>query len=283
MKTPTDVMRACALGGFAVAFIFGCATPVLDAQPAEAIDLVQRNLQRLQSMQASGAIPGGMSGLWSIDGSAQKPNAIWQFGDVYLVYIVDMETGELSLGGVAELMNGVWRGWFQTVCTGCCPKHRWWKPGVVDPPNQNGPLVFRIAGKVIDRDRCVETSTDLNIRVSARRVTTLRFKEIVPGKILHIVAVPAVGSQAAQYKASVTVRWDFAGIPIADIQLVVLNPDGGGSELVPKSRQQRGEYEFLTSRSGKYIFLLTAFNAKSQPLDFEVLSVDIPAIPGIGR
>jgi hypothetical protein len=273
----------------AMLVVFGLFPASLSAQPPEALDMLQRNVDRLKALQASGsALPGIMSGLWSIGGDlaqgASPILTVWHFENVYMEYGVDPKTGDLSLAGVAELVNGGWQGWFVTSCRGCCPGHRWWHPGVITPPAPGSPaFTVRVAGKQTDRDKCVETETptDLQGRMEPRHA--FKFKELLPGKIIHVVGAPAVGNQSAQYKASVTVQWNFAEVPVAGVEVVALYAKGGGTQLVPRTAAGQGEREFLTDTPGKYRFLLTAWNRKGQPMHFELMSVDIPAIPGINR
>jgi hypothetical protein len=130
----------------------------------------------------------------------------------------------------------------------------------------------------MDEQKCVLTETPDEIDIELERVTALKFKEHIPGKYIHISAAPAVGNQPSQYKASVKLQWILSGLGITHFTLAIQ-----GKALIERGTQLDGEYEYLTDRSGKLQFLLAGFNAKDQPIHIEPISIDIPAIPGIGR
>ena len=159
----------------------------------------------------------------------------------------------------------------------CCPGIGWWAPSVFTPIPREGALVKPFSKKR-DPDSCELTEEPQIIDWYIKPHRGLSFKEILPGKLIHIVAAPAVGNQRAQYKAQVAVKWNFEGMGVGAIDLAVK-----GGLLVNKSRQASGEYNFLTDRSGKYKFFLVAYNPAGQTLHFEFTDITIPPIPGIGR
>ncbi|MFQ5619999.1 MAG: hypothetical protein ACE5FR_13625 [Rhodospirillales bacterium] len=255
--------------------------PAVHAQSREAVAFGNAIVAKIQKYAAnpSTAKLGELTGLWRGGGGVES---IYHVGDVFIESAVNTETGDLTPIGFAENRQGTWSGWFRTSCRNCCPGVFYWGKGALAASARKGVIRVRIAGRRIDPARCVRTDAPQQIDDTLKLVESMSFKEILPGKYIHIVAAPQVGSQAAQYKASVTVRWNLTGTGVATVSMGVRGP-GYGKPLFQKQARVKGEHEFLADRSGKYTFRLAAFNRAGRPLHIELLSVKIPAIPGIGR
>ena len=262
-------------------------TALFAAIPTPAQSEMDQMFQRIGArLQAYSAKPdlselGYMAGLWKDNGDSGNSHgnlrSIIHLGDVAIVSIVNPGTGDLVPIGFVEQANGVWKGWFSLRCRGCCPDTGWWDRGTLTP--QPGVGVFVESNtKKMDPGTCKLTNEPDTIAFTLQRTQTLRFKEIAPGKIIYMIGAPAVGSQQAQFKAAVTLQWDLQSLGVSYFTLVAT-----GRHVFDKSTNLQGEYQFVTDHSGNNTFVLAAFNKNGQPLHFEIISVDIPGIPGIGR
>jgi hypothetical protein len=130
----------------------------------------------------------------------------------------------------------------------------------------------------MDPKICQLTKDPDVIDLTLKPVQALKFKEIAPGKLIYIIAAPAVGNQASQYKAAIVLQWDLRNLGISSATLITT-----GKKIFENSGNLSGEYQFVTDKSGDYRFVLVAYNKKMQPLHVEIRSITIPAIPGIGR
>lgn len=269
-----------------LAFVCAGAAPALAQESAE--EFTNRLLAKMQAYQANPATaqPGFLTGLWQVErGQPFGENAgviqISHVSDVLIQSILDTTKGMLKPVGFAEETGGQWRGWFELTCPGCCPGRSWLDQGSLTVDERQKTLHFRADTRRMDPGTCVLTDEPRVADGDMKLVHVLSFKEYLPGKLVHIVAAPAVGSQRAQYKASVTPQWDISGFGVASVSLGVRSAHGG-QWLLQKSPQIAGDYEFLTDRSGAYFFVFTAWNARGQPLHFEIESIEVPPIPGIG-
>jgi hypothetical protein len=245
-----------------------------DTQEAMAARVMAR-LRQLEAQPDFSAF-GALTGLWRTDNPEIPVTTITHLGDVLVHQTVNERTGDTGTMGVAENRRG-WTGWWAVACRGCCPGVGWWDRATLTVTPGRGALV-RITTKKMDPQRCVLTETPDVIDLRLTPVRALGFREIVPGKLIHIVAAPAVGNQPAQYKAAVVPEWDLAGLGVATVTLAA-----PGRMLENRSTRLRGEVEFLTDRSGTYRFILVGWSAKGKALHFETRSIEIPPIPGIGR
>lgn len=224
---------------------------------------------------------GALMGLWRAGGGYES---IYQVQDVLIEFSVDANSGKMTPIGFAERTNSGWNGWFRTSCVKCCPGTFYWHKGRAAASPRMDVINLAIAGRKIDPKTCKKTSTPNLIKDTLKRVRTMRLKEILPGKTIHIVAAPQVGRNRPQYKASVTVQWDYTGTGTGQVSLSVKGP--GYTQILFQNRPgAKGEFEFLTTRSGKHVFRLAAFaiSGPKRPLHRETLSFNLPAIPGIGR
>ncbi len=276
------------LCAFLVGLAVACATeaPVFAQETAE--EFTNRLIAKMRTYQANPetAELGYLTGIWEVNpdehaGDDIQVVQISHMSDVLIESVLDTDTGDLSPVGFAEQSGGSWSGWFSLACRECCPGHGWWDRGVVTVDRGKKALRMRSDTKKMDPDECVLTEEPDVVDIDMKLIKVMSFKEYLPGKLIHIVAAPAVGNQRAQYKASVTPKWDISGYGVASVSLGVRSAHGG-QWLLRNSSQIAGAYEFLTDRSGEYFFLFSAFNAKGQPLHFEIESVEIPPIPGIG-
>ena len=246
--------------------------------------MLQRITEKLQQYMLSESFKfGPLTGLVKTTSTTGfLVETIWQVRDIFVEYIVDPKSGELTIDGFAEQEKGVWRGWFSTVCHGCCPGYTWWDKGVIDlqPGTRAGDV--RVASKETDPKTCKATKVPTLVTFHLAPVVAMNFKELLPGKILYIGAAPAVGSQQSQFNVLATLQWDLSGMPVDHLEVVVSGP-AGGSRFVESIKTLKGERDFRADRSGTYEFVLTAWNSSNKPLHIEVRTLDVPAIPGIGR
>jgi hypothetical protein len=245
--------------------------------------MFQRISARLQAYSAKPDLSqlGYMTGLWRDNGDSGDRDgnlrSIIHIGDVAIVSMVNPATGDFAPVGFVEQTGGVWRGWFSLRCRDCCPGTGWWDRGTLTPQPGTGVFVQSYSKKM-DPGTCKLTNEPDTISFTLERVQTLRFKEIAPGKIIYTIGAPPVGSQQAQFKGAVTLQWNLESLGLSYFTLAAT-----GKPLLDKSRNLKGEYQFVTDHSGDYRFVLVAFNKDGQPLHVEIVSVTIPGIPGIGR
>ena len=134
----------------------------------------------------------------------------------------------------------------------------------------------------MDHKTCKLSTEPDDITIHLEPILAMKFKEILPGKILYIGAAPAVGNQAEQFNVLATVQWDLSDTPVDHLEVIVTGPTGG-NRLVESTKTKKGERDFRTNRSGSYEFILSGWNAANQPLHIEVMTLDVPPIPGIGH
>lgn len=239
-------------------------------------------MTRLQQYQAQ-PDPGGsisLTGLWIDEGSSADSGnhirSILNFGDVLIYSIVDPQTGALSPVGYAQWTNNQWFGWWDLACRGCCPGVDWWDKGTLAVIGKRDQAAVVAHTKKMDPATCKLTEVPDDVQFQLKCVHGLSFKQLLPGKIIAIVAAPAVGNQGAQYKASVTVEWNLQNLGISKITLAL-----PGKKLVDQGTALKGEYPFVTDKSGDYTFLLIGYNQQGQAIHVESSAVTIPSIPGI--
>lgn len=228
---------------------------------------------------------GVLNGLYRLeageDGEEIDIIRITHIKNIVMEFIVDLEDGSSTRVGAARAVSGGWRGWFSLACRGCCPGIGWWDRGSLQINSGRKLLQMRSESYKMDHDTCELTTTRDTVAIDMKLVNGLKFKEHMPGKLIHIVASPAVGNQAAQYKASVKLGWDFNGLAMKNFSLVYRGPNGG-AYLVQDTTNLNYEYEFLTDRSGKYTFIGVLYDKNGKPAHFEIESITIPPIPGLG-
>jgi hypothetical protein len=222
---------------------------------------------------------GSLTGLWRMKSGVREGQSpirqIYHLRDAMSYSYVDTATGKLSLTGFATQKDGAWRGWWSLGCLDCCPGVGWWDRGAFT--TQTGGAKVQIRSLKMEPQQCVLTDTPDDITLDLELVRALSFREYLPGKLIHIVAAPAVGNQGAQYKAAVRPQWDLQGLGVARFTLAV-KPGGA---LIKDSTQLKGDYEFVTSHAGKYFFIIMAENQEGKLLHLDIKSIEIPAIPGI--
>ena len=260
-------------------------TAYADPPPPEMVEFLNSFEPRFEEMSANPTFDllGPLNGLWTAERGDDNQSIdivyITHIGPYVVEFIVDPATGGLSDPiGYAEERGAGWAGWFAIACKGCCPGKSWWDKGVAQV--SDAALAVRVESVKLDPDTCELTTTPDVVDLRSRLLNAVTFGEFLPGKLISIVASPAVGNQAAQYKAAVKLVWNFQGYGVNRIDLVVNGPNGG-SQILSGSPEISGVNEFLTDRPGEYRFLLVAYNAAGNPLHFEIESIDIPSIPGL--
>jgi hypothetical protein len=268
---PTAVAAAL---GILLTLVTAGAARGQDTQEATA----ERVLAALQQFEAKPdlSLLGALTGLWRTDHPELPMTSITHLGGVLLHYTVNTRTGALGTMGVGEQREGQWRGWWSVVCKGCCPGVSWWDRATFTRAEGQGAQV-RITTKKMDPKRCVLGEEPDVVELRLTQVNAFSFSEIAPGKLIHLVAAPAVGPQAAQCKAAVRPRWSLAGTGVATVTVAA-----PGRMLVDRQPRVTGDVEFVTDRSGTYRFLLVGWNSAGKPLHLEFSSIQVPTIPGTG-
>ena len=241
--------------------------------------MMERLLKKLEQykQQAAGVADiGALTGLWQPTADEDKNDVrqITHYKDVVFYYSVDKVSGNMALHGFAENQNGNWRGWWELACKACCPGVSWWDKAIIVV--REGGIQVRAASFKMDPQSCTLTTTPDDIQFAMSLIKTTNFREYLPGKLIHVVAAPAVGSQPAKYKASVTVQWKLQGLGVSHYDFGIF-----GQTLITGGRQLNGQYEYLTDQPGKITFILVAYNSKNYPMHFEFRTITIPNIPGL--
>ncbi|MCA1828799.1 MAG: hypothetical protein LC689_17890 [Myxococcales bacterium] len=251
------------------------------------MEMQQRVVDRAQQLKASGALDakhiGHLTGLWVSqkralgETSPRTVRSIQQLDDVLIYLLVDSKTGETGTGGFAELRGGVWRGYWSLACEDCCPGVTWWDGGVLAVSSDGGSAEVRIRSKKLDHKTCKLSAEPDDVIIPLDKVNALHFKPFAPGKLIYIIAAPAVGNQGSQYKAAIDVAWDLRDLGVSRVAL------SGGGQKLEDTNALSGMHRLLTDKSGPVSFLLVGFNSAGTPLHAQSLAIEIPAIPGIGR
>lgn len=110
-----------------------------------------------------------------------------------------------------------------------------------------------------------------------RRVVGVSFVPIAPGKYINVVGAPAVGNQAAQFKAVARIAVNYPGVPDDNVRASV---DRGKLILVDKAA---GTYEFVAEESGVHELLFELRDRAGTVFHTDRMRVEVPGIPGLGR
>jgi hypothetical protein len=110
-----------------------------------------------------------------------------------------------------------------------------------------------------------------------KRVVGISFLPLIPGKYMTLVGAPAVGNQAAQFKAAVRIATNYEGVPDAKVRA---SADQGKLTLVDAAK---GTYEFLADKSGVYELVFELVGSDGRAFHTDRMRIEIPAIPGLGR
>lgn len=263
------------------------ATAQTEIQPPEMRPFAETFNMELQILQQEVTLDslGHLTGLWTVEGGRSGDLDVVHLthvGPLVVENSVSRPDGSLNPMGYARASGAGWAGWFRLGCINCCPGHSWWDRGTFAVDQARRVLRLRVDSKKMDPDSCTLTEQPDVIHMDLRRVEFVRFAEIAPGKLIHVVAAPQVGGQAAQYKAAVRLEWEVPDVGAAAIEAVARGP-GGGVHFIPRTAELAGSKDYVTDRSGKHEFLFVVYNAQGQPLHIETKDIDIPAIPGIGR
>ena len=263
----------------------GIISPAAAQEDPEFVAFQQHIMAKLQQYQQTATMDsfGALSGLWQVKSNDDTGSSdlihIIHLEDVVVESSVNRQTGELSATGFAEARGNGWAGWFSLACKRCCPGVSWWNKGNLSRLAVGG-IHFYADSKTMDQSRCVLTEAPDIVEFDMSLMNFGNFVEIAPGKLIHIVAAPAVGNQPAQYKAAVKYGWNITQVGVAAVDLAIRGPNGG-SMAVNRSTRLSDRYEMVTDRSGLYQFLFIGYNAAGQPLHLEIESITIPRIPGI--
>ncbi|MAG93674.1 MAG: hypothetical protein CMJ48_07990 [Planctomycetaceae bacterium] len=101
------------------------------------------------------------------------------------------------------------------------------------------------------------------------------FTDIVPGKSMHLIASPAVGSQPAQFKAAVHVAVNRRGTPAFRARVT-----SDGAEI--RTTRNADVFSVVIDRSGMLDIRVELLSRNGEVIHTDRLRVEIPSIPGIG-
>ena len=223
--------------------------------------------------------PQDLGGLWIDADSSSEPELQW----------FDLSPGRLRVGSAANRGKGYgvdvtpagagsWRGRVFTcpIPEGTCPNLCRWDSGEmrIDADNLHAAGSWR--GKKSKQDCSGYTEEPSDGPLAYKRFSGVRFVPLLPGKYIHLVAAPAVGNQAAQFKAAVRLATSYAGTSSTNVNT---RSSGGTLTLVSKDS---GIYEFLTDRSGVFEISFELSGADGKVFHVDRVRIEIPSIPGLG-
>jgi hypothetical protein len=109
-----------------------------------------------------------------------------------------------------------------------------------------------------------------------KRLVGVSFVPLAPGKYMNLVGAPAVGTQAAQFKAVVRIsaRYD---VPNSSVRATA---DQAKITLVDKDA---GTYEFYAEKSGVYEVRFELLDSDVTVFHTDRMRIEVPSIPGLGR
>lgn len=222
-----------------------------------------------------------LGGFWKTDGIADAE------GQITLIEVTDegskftgriVEKGELHGYWIRMEKDGAahaWRGEISIaqlpIPPGRCP--RWTRGAFLTPPAAhiiNGAWT----AKKVDPDTCDETEEPEHGLVKLERVVATGFQPIIPGKYIHIIAVPGGGSTAAQYKAAVEFKCSTAGLPPVEPRITV-----SAGEIVAGKEPCR--YQLVVTAPGSYDITVEFHDSAGKVLHRDFLRADVPPIPGL--
>lgn len=113
-------------------------------------------------------------------------------------------------------------------------------------------------------------------------VLNLKQDTFGPGKAIHVIGVPQVGTYPAQYVAEWFMQWNASGGEgQLTVELEVKRPNSANFEKLVSGRGPSDSYLFGTHQSGDYLFKATVKDSRGNAM-FATSSVTAPRIPGIG-
>jgi hypothetical protein len=172
-----------------------------------------------------------------------------------------------------------WRG-LVYVCPrprGTCPNLCQWVDGSLQTDVSNLSIKGEWRGKQSKPDCSGNSNEPETGTFSFRRLVGVSFVPIARGKYLNLVGAPAVGNQAAQFKAAVRIAARYDSIPGATVKA---SAERGTLTLVDKAK---GIYDFVVDRSGSYELSFELMGADGQVFHTDRMRVEIPAIGGLGK
>jgi hypothetical protein len=110
-----------------------------------------------------------------------------------------------------------------------------------------------------------------------KRFVGVSFVPVTPGKYMALVGAPAVGDQAAKFRAGVRIASQYQTMP-----WVKVTPESATGEVVLRD-PAKGIYEFRTSRSGTHMVSFKLIDRDGSVVHVDRMQIDIPAMPGLGK
>ena len=161
--------------------------------------------------------------------------------------------------------------------TGKCPNLCGWVPGQMQVDDNSISARVEWYSKQTKPDCSGFSDEPDNDSFSMKRLIGVSFVPIVPGKYIEVVGAPAVGDQAAQFKAAVRLTARYDAIQNAQ---VTASADHGSVTLIDKVH---GTYEFLADRSGTYELRFEVAGSDGVVFHTDRMRIEIPGIPGVGK
>jgi hypothetical protein len=193
--------------------------------------------------------------------------------------LLDVSQGTLGqYEGAGDSFSGL-RSTIETI-KNRCPQYQWWDPSVLSFNAPHTHAEETTKNRTHDQTTCDMTGDVPDIQASYDRYAPVTFEPEVAGKYMTLVGAPAVGNQAAQYKASVALMWDYADSEAAKMVLHVTGP-GRGDAPQTYDNPKKGRYQLICDQPGIYQFELQLFEPDGTMIHRDLATAVIPSLPGI--
>ena len=223
-----------------------------------------------------------IDGLWRETPASQDSEFVWQSTSPtgrlidHPVSMPDSDPQSIDMQATGDLQ---WQGRV-FVCPlpkGKCENLCQWDDGSIRMDPDHLTMSFEWHGKKYKSDCSgFEDRADSGTFLR-KRVVGVSFVPLAPGKYMSLVGAPAVGNQAAQFKAVVRIAADYDDLPNTKLRATA---DQG--KLAPADGQ-KGTYEFLAEKSGVYELTFELLAGDGKPFHTDRMRIAIPAIPGLGN
>jgi hypothetical protein len=223
-----------------------------------------------------------LQGLWSNPADDSDSKLMWLRNapaNTLTAHSVKARDGDPTILDMKAVANLQWQGMVAVCprpkgkCTNLC---RWVSGSLRTDGNQ-----LSIAGEWHDRKDKPDCSglsdAPESDTFAMKRVLGVSFVPIAPGKYMNLVGAPAVGNQAAQFKAAVEIAASYKDVPDARVRAAV-----DGARVTPKNNGP-GIYDFVAEKSGVYEVRFELLDADGKVFHTDRMRIDIPSIPGLGN
>jgi hypothetical protein len=161
-----------------------------------------------------------------------------------------------------------------------CPQYQWWNPSALSFNAAHTHAGETTKNRTHDQTTCETTDDVPDIQITYDRYAPVSFEPEIAGKYMTIVGSPGVGNQAAQFKASVALVWDYSDSKAAKMVLHVTGP-GRGDAPQTYDNPKKGRYQLVCDQPGTYQFELQLFEPDRTMVHRDLATAVIPSLPGI--